>query len=291
MNFKKYKDYSNTYVFDTGIKWPTITILWWIHWDEIVWINVIDTIVKQIKNNEINLLKWKLILAYWNEEAISKWVRWVDYNMNRIFLEKYIKDFKYNWLEVLRMRKIVEILDETDVLLDIHSTSSKSVPFMFAEDLKNELEVAKNTWIKKIIFWWENNDSDQIRWDTNSYVHKQWAIAFTLECWQHKSKEAFSIWYDVLVNILMYYGFILDKNKEKKEVDLVEMYWVEITKYWKFKFMDWIENFSNIKVWDLIWFDWNNKIIAKENFIILLPKYIDTNPWDEIFYYWKKIYN
>jgi len=43
------------------------------------------------------------------------------------------------------MRKIVEILDETDVLLDIHSTSSKSVPFMFAEDLKNELEVAKNT--------------------------------------------------------------------------------------------------------------------------------------------------
>jgi len=39
------------------------------------------------------------------------------------------------------MKDLKKILDNSDVLLDIHSTSSKSEPFMFAENFKNELSV------------------------------------------------------------------------------------------------------------------------------------------------------
>jgi hypothetical protein len=39
------------------------------------------------------------------------------------------------------MQDLKHILDNSDVLLDIHSTSSESEPFMFAENFKDELSV------------------------------------------------------------------------------------------------------------------------------------------------------
>lgn len=131
--------------------WPVITIFWWIHWDEIAGIKVIDELVKNIQNEKIKLLKWKLIFAYWNLEAIKKWVRQIDYNMNRIFKKDIIYD--KNSLEIKRSQELSKILDISDILLDIHSTSSESIAFIFAENFKNELEISKNIWINKVIVW------------------------------------------------------------------------------------------------------------------------------------------
>ena len=289
MDYKKFNNYLNTFVFDTKINWPTITIFWWIHWDEIAWIKVIDKLIKNIEYNKLELLKWKLILAYWNLEAIKKWVRQINYNMNRIFRN----DINYNndSLEIKRMKELSKILDITDILLDIHSTSSESIPFMFAENFKNELNISKKIWTNKIIVWWEKNWGDLLSWDTNTYMHKLWKIAFTLESWQHKSNSAFDIWYNTVIKLLKYNNIIESNIKNNNKIDLIEMYKVHITLNWNFIFNESIENFSYIKKDYLIWFDWSEKIYAPENFIIVLPKYANTKPWEEIFYYWKKINN
>jgi hypothetical protein len=35
-------------------------------------------------------------------------------------------------------------MDETDILLDIHSVSSDSVPFIFCENIENEIKIINN---------------------------------------------------------------------------------------------------------------------------------------------------
>ena len=69
------------------------------------------------------------------------------------------------------------------------------------------------------------------------------------------------------------------------------MYKVHTTLNWSFIFNESIENFSYIKKDYLIWLDWDKNIYALEDFIIVLPKYARTKPWEEIFYYWRKIIN
>lgn len=291
---KTIKDISGIFIFDTKIKWPTIVIFWWIHWNEVAWVNVIEKFLNQLQNNEIKILKWKLILAYWNEEAIKIWKRQVKYNLNRLFKEEYFLKESDDY-EIKRVKELKQILDKWDILLDIHSTSSESVPFMFAEDFKDEVEVAKNIWPEKIIIWWEKISWSLLSWDTNWYMHSKWKIAFTLECWQHNSSNAFNIWYNTSIKLLEYFGMLKKSNSNSlvnKKIDLIEMYKIEVTKTWKFKFINKIDNFSEIKKWELIWLDGGKKIIVKENFIILLPNYEkNLSIWEEIFYYGKKINN
>ncbi len=122
-------------------------------------------------------------------------------------------------------------------------------------------------------------------------MHKLWKIAFTLECWQHKSKNAFNIWYNSVIKLLKYNDIIKSNIENNYEIDFIEMYKVQTTLNWNFTFNSSIENFSYIKKGYLIWLDWGKKIYALENFIIVLPKYAKTKAWEEIFYYWKKINN
>jgi len=154
-----FNNFSNIFIFDTKIDWPTFVIFWWIHWNEVAWVKVIDTLLKQLENGEIKILKWKIILSYWNEQAIKIWRRQVKYNLNRLFKDTYFSSFSNDY-EINRVKELREVLIEWDVLLDIHSTSSKSTPFMFSEDFEDEIDIAKSVWPKKIIIWWE-----KISWD------------------------------------------------------------------------------------------------------------------------------
>ena len=181
-------------------------------------------------------------------------------------------------------------MKNSDILLDIHSVSSDSVPFMFSDDIKTEIDIAKKIYNWKIIIWRWNIAGDLLSWDTDSYMHSLWKVSFTLECGNHNSDKAFDIWYTTLIRLLS--DFWLIKNNVTKiikpKIELIEMYKIETTKTWDFKFIENISNFKKVRKWSLIWFDWTKKVYATENFIILLPNYEELKPWDEVFYYWRR---
>lgn len=289
MKHKKYKNVSKTYVFDTWKEWKTIWIFWWIHGNETAWIKAICKLVEEIESWQLNLLNWKLILALWNFEAIEIWKREVKYNLNRLFKSEYL-DKKSEEYEVKRMQELSSIIREVDILFDIHSVSSKSEPFMFAEDIWNEIEMASKIYNWNVIVWWGDFSWWVISWDSDSYAHSLWKIAFTIECWNHNDIKAGETAYKSSINLLLYFWLI---NSEKicnnKKWELIKMYKIKTTKTWNFNFIDWIDNFSEISKWDLIWYDSNEKIYAEEDFIILLPKYKFLEVWEEIFFYWKRI--
>ncbi len=289
MKYTKFNNYSNTFVFDTWIKWESITIFWWIHWNEIAWIKTINMIIENLSNQKLKLLKWKLILAYWNEEAIKIWKRDYNYNLNRLFKDEYLKSNSDEY-EIIRAKQLSEIMNKSDVLLDIHSVSSDSVPFIFCENIEKEIKIVSNIYNWKTIIWWWDIAWDLLSWGTDWYMHKLWKIAYTLECWNHNSENASDIWFKASLNLLNYFWLILYNNLDINwKNELIEMYKIQTTKSWNFEFEKWMSNFKIINKWDLIWIDWDIKVYAEDDFIILLPNYEKTKIWEEIFYYWKKL--
>lgn len=288
MKFTSFNNYSNTFVFDSGKVWKTIVIFWWIHWCEISWVKVVDKLVEDFSRDKIKLLKWKIILAYWNEEAIKIWQRDYKYNLNRLFREEYLNSNSSDY-EIKRAKELSKIMDNSDTLLDIHSVSSESEPFMFCENIDDEKKIAKSIYNWKIIVWWWEIAWTLLSWDTDWYMHKQWKVSFTLETWNHNLPWAFEIWYEVSLKLLKYFELIENENNFQKSTNqMIKMYKIQTTITWKFSFVWWVYNFKKISKWELIWVDWENNIYASEDFIILLPNYEKTKPWDEIFYYWKE---
>lgn len=288
MKYTTFNQYSNTFVFDTWIEGPTISIFWWIHWNETVWIKVINKIVDKINSKKIKLLKWRLILAYWNEKALEIWERGYKYDLNRLFKPKYFESDSDDY-EIKRVKQLKDILDVSDILLDIHSVSSDSEPFIFSENINSEVEIVKKICDTKVIVWWWDIWWNLLSWDTDSYMHSIWKIAYTFECGNHYQKKAFQNWFIVANNLLSYFELILPNIKYNKlpKSFIIEMYKIATTKTWNFVFEKEVENFHKIKKWELIWIDWIEKVYAEEDFFVLLPNYWKLEVWDDIYYYWR----
>ena len=286
-----FNDSSDTFVFDTHIPWPTLTILWWIHGDEIAWIKTVDYLVNHIENKVLQLLSWKLILAYGNQQAMIKKQRQIQHNMNRLFQDKYLKSDSDEY-EIQRAIELAEILQETDYLLDIHSTSSSTEPFIFAEDIWDELEIANTIFPGKTILGWEAMaDGSIISWDTNGFVHKHWGTALTLEWGSHLDKSTFEVSKEVSLALLWYLWMIQSLSEEHAHKwETYEMYKIQTSKHSDIKFSKRFHNFEQIRGWDLIYTDWSEDIYAEEDFTILLPNMSpNIKPWQEIFYYGRKV--
>lgn len=285
-----FNNYSNTFVFDTRKKGPTITIFWWIHGNEKSGLEVIDRLREDIENKKIILQKGKLILAYGNEKAIEIWKRDYLYNLNRLFKQEYFESNSDEY-EIKRVKQLKHILDETDILLDIHSVSSESEAFMFVENIQTDLEIAKHIFWEKIIIWWGEIAWDLLWGDTDGYVHSLGKVWFTFECGNHYEQGSFKKGLKTSLLLLQYVWMIAKKYErvEKQEVNMFEMYKIATTKTGKFKFETNIKNFDCIQRWKLLWFDGWKEVYAEQDFYILLPNFEKTKIGDEIYYFWKKI--
>lgn len=289
MQYNSFNWYSSTFVFDTGISWKTITIFWWIHGNEVSWILTIKRLVNDLTKEKIKLVKWRLILALWNEKAIKINERDYKYNLNRLFKKEYLQKESDDY-EIKRVKNLSQILNESDFLLDLHSVSSQSEAFIFLENNKIELNIAKIIWVKKWIIWWAKLSWWIIWWDTCSYMNNLWKPSITLEAWNHNESWTEKLAYKCSINILKHFWLIYQyKDKKNIDIELFEMYDIETTKTWTFSFKKGIFNYKEIKEWELIGYDWKFELFAKNNFNILLPNFEKTSSWEEIFYYWKKI--
>lgn len=282
---KLYKWIEWAYIFDSNIKWKTITIFSWIHWDEVSWINSTLKIIKQIEEWKIKLLSWKLkIVPKCNKEAVNKNQREVKYNLNRLFH----KFDKWKTYEEKRSNELMLILEKTDFLLDLHSTSEESIPFIFAEN--HSLNIAKKLWFSHIVTWWDKLWFG-ISYDTQVYVDKHWWKGFTFEAWSHNHIDASDNAYQMILNFLSNF-WLIDKNYFKKiwTSKVFEIEDVYINKSWNFKYLlNNLENFSIVWKDICIWIDWTEKIINNSEKILFMPKSESIiKRWEEVFFYVNK---
>jgi hypothetical protein len=164
-------------------------------------------------------------------------------------------------------------------LLDIHNTTSfyNSVKFLISE--------YKDFWkyfdIKYIISWFDNLHP----WWSDSYMNSIWKKWFCLECWSINfwdKKESEKLAEKSIINFLKLTWNINWKVEIFNNQKFIKFDYIYKNKTLNFKFKKNFKDFEKIEAWEIIAYDWEEKIKAKENSYILFS-YKPSKIWDECF--------
>lgn len=284
---ENYKNTESAYKVISNKNWPVVSIFSWIHWNEKSWIIAVWKFLSQIKSNEISIDKWSIIFVEWaNKKAIEQIKRSVKDNLNRLFID----NLEWSWYEYYRSRELIWLLQESNYLLDLHSTPWPSIPFLFSE--MSNFHFAKELWVSHIIWWWNDLGDSSTIWDSENYMNKLGWIWFTFESWDHNSPEWEKNAYQVILNTLSRLWMIDEEyftpiSHKKNYLKVVDVY---VCKSWKFEFkIQNLENFSSITKGTLIWLDWNEEVRAEEDMLLVMPHIWNFKKWQEIFFVGKEL--
>ena len=110
--------------------WPNILIFWAIHGNEPCWTLAIKKVIQQLRNNQIILHKGSVtFVPIANKPAYELNKRYIDQDLNRI-IWKYTSP---TTVEQSISQELISLIEECDILLDIHSTTESSPAFVFQD--------------------------------------------------------------------------------------------------------------------------------------------------------------
>jgi len=115
------------YTLESNKPGPTISIMGAIHGDEFCGAQAIEEI-----KDSLQITKGKVHMIIANRPALEQNTRQINFNMNRIFQDNLPPEVKQKY-EFARAQEIRGILDQSDMLLDIHSSGPGSQPFIITE--------------------------------------------------------------------------------------------------------------------------------------------------------------
>jgi len=121
---------------------PNVVILGGTHGNERTGIELVTFLMRTLgipegrsgESIERDDVRGNLFLGFGNPEAIAKNTRYADANrkqdLNRCFAADLLADLSLDFADLRRARELVPLFQQTDLLLDIHATSSPSPPFV-----------------------------------------------------------------------------------------------------------------------------------------------------------------
>ena len=173
---------------------PALTALGAVHGNERCGTQATGRLIAAIDNGAVTLKRGTLrLVPIVNPRAYREGVRFVERNLNRFLFPKDAKNHYEDYLDPI----VCELLDKTDVLLDLHSYASHGGPFIFlgTPDAK-EIAYATDLGVADFVHGWtEAFGSDKARdgresQGTTEYARAKGALAITLECGHHHNADA-----------------------------------------------------------------------------------------------------
>ncbi len=133
-------DYS--FEIDSGKKGPTIVISGATHGNETGGVDAMIKFCKYLEDNNLNILKGKLIFILGNPLAYKKGIRFVDENLNRSFVANISNNYEGN--RALAIRNFLKSQQNIKYWLDLHSVSSGDFKMIaYIKSLKHEKTATK----------------------------------------------------------------------------------------------------------------------------------------------------
>src|SRR3989338_2807838 len=195
-----------------------------IHGDEPCGPKALRKLVGQFSIGELRVLEGSItFVPVCNPKAFAQKVRYCEENLNRVFTH-HADPKTY---EAKLANELASAVDECDVLIDIHSTSASSAPFVFL-DYQSEANrhLAEATGIPNIVTGWielyksiGKTDPQKPAYDTGRYAHEKGKVSVTIECGKHGSVSAERVAYRAAINVLRYFGIIGGKITTPKAVE------------------------------------------------------------------------
>ena len=254
-------------VIDSKKPGPTITIIAGTHGDEICGVKAFKKVIPNIQ-----LKKGKVYFILGNLKAIKLNKRQYQTNLNRLYKDDSLIDDKTKQCyEYKRSREIIPYLDESDALLDIHSSMNKnSTPFAICE--KPAIEVAKVLPVKII----STGFNDIEPGGTDGYMFSKGKIGICIECGNHISDLSNYNAIESIYRFLNYFNMI-----NMPPTKIVNVYSIYKTKN-NFKPTKYFKDFESIKKGSIIGYDGDKKVISKKDSFILFSN-SRTKPNKEAF--------
>ena len=239
-------DFINSVTFRTGRPGPRLLILGSVHGIETCGPAAINKILASIYSAEFRIASGQVtFVPFSNPSAYLEGRRFSSRDINRDFREykeaKIYADFYTN--------SLIEIMNQNDVLIDIHSFRASGRPFVFVGPENNggrlerfasaqaEQELAESLGIPTLVDGWlrayskfalEQNrliqkgkiivDDHNIavssfgRGTTEYFRSRKGKIALTVECGQHDNLETIDFAYRTIINALNFFGMISIKT-------------------------------------------------------------------------------
>ena len=188
---------------------PAFTVLGAVHGNERCGAQAIARLVADIDNGTVALKCGALqLVPIANPKAFEQGVRFVERNLNR---HLYPKDKKQHYEDHLDPI-VCEVLDKTEVLLDLHSYTSKGGPFIFlGPPNAKEIAYAQSLGIPDFVYGWAEafgRANELESQGTTEYARKNGALAITLECGNHFNANAADIGYRAILRALAHLGML-----------------------------------------------------------------------------------
>lgn len=155
-------------------------------------------VFKSLKS--LSLLQGEVDFFIGNFEAFKVNKRYVDEDLNRSFNKEL------NSYESQLSKKIIEELSSYDYIIDLHSTTAKTNPFMIITNIENK-NFAKKIRINKVVF---------IEDEKKTALISNFKNAFSLEISDKSYKSSIKNSRKYIVNFLKNEGFIENKTVSKE---------------------------------------------------------------------------
>lgn len=146
-----------------------------------------------------------------NPKAYLEQKRFIDVNLNRVISPSCINPPHTTYEQTL-VRSVIDLINVADYVLDIHSYSSGTRPFLFLDkDTPDLRSFASSLPYEDWVAGWPElyaQEESLNSGDTISYALSHNKQAILVECGNHTDPKAPNIAYKTILSTLLHFGFI-----------------------------------------------------------------------------------
>ncbi|MDD3159923.1 MAG: succinylglutamate desuccinylase/aspartoacylase family protein [Candidatus ainarchaeum sp.] len=244
---------------DSKIKGPTVAIFAGVHGDEISGVRALDYLIPKIE-----IKAGKVYFVYANLKAIKQDKRFIEYNLNRCFLDKQKKEMK-NTLEGKTAKQLMLVLKKCDYVLDLHSSPNQDDPFVLCE--KHCLDFVSCFPVPRVVMGTIVTHPGA----SDGYLVNNGKIGFCLESGPLKSKKSVDLAKKSVINFLRKLKVIdgVEEVFKKKKFYFAKPFYT--VKNGSIKLVKKFKDFQKLKKKTLIGYDGETPVYLEKNDIVLFP--------------------
>ena len=204
------------HTFDSGVPGPRVMINALTHGNEVCGAIVVDALLRE----RLRPRRGKLTLAFANVEAWRRFdpahpdaARFVDQDFNRVWTAQALDDRSRDSSELRRARAMRPVIDDVDLLLDLHSMHEKSLPLIVAGPLAKGVELSARLGAPATVICDEGHPEGRRMRDYEGFGDPASAKnALLIECGQHWETSAVTVARDVTARFLLLSGVVDDAD-------------------------------------------------------------------------------
>lgn len=213
------------YTYASPKKGPHVLFFGAVHGNEVCGPKGIRKYMALLKAGRIALSRGSItFVPVCNPRAYEAGIRQTEENLNRVF----IPTKKPRSYEARLANELCPLIDQSDILVDLHSISSEGKPFVFLDRKTPDTEkLATSLQLPFTITGWtelyESLGSTERTDDTVSYALSKGKTALTVECGTHTSPASVVVAFKTIEKTLGAYGMLHTSRSSKRSSHAIEV--------------------------------------------------------------------